>query len=190
MEFRQERDAYSASWVVQNYLAISEPSGILLVPNPTWLILADKFQVTNYDASKFRIDIEGRGVMIAQMYAPDNKITLIGGANAWGEHGYASMLYRLMYDGKNPDTSNIPDGGTFDFAAKCELKLISEEDNLGSSCKSLGTTTSATLIDDIEQFGRETSGLYSSKWCTTCQRNGRTLSECKITEWPESIRVH
>ena len=67
--------------------------------------------------------------MIAQMYAPDDKISLIGGANAYGEFGYASMLHRLMYDGKNPDTSNVPDGGTYDFAAKGETKLIREEDN-------------------------------------------------------------
>ena len=83
--------------------------------------------------------------MIAQMYAPDDKISLIGGANAYGEFGYASMLHRLMYDGKNPDTSNVPDGGTYDFAAKCETKLISEEDNLGSSCKYRWTAISDTL---------------------------------------------
>jgi hypothetical protein len=87
--------------------------------------------------------------MVTQMYAPDNKISLIGGANAWGEHGYASLLHRLMYDGKNPDTSNVPAGATYDFAAKCEMKLISEEDNLGSSCEYRLTDISATLAYHI-----------------------------------------
>lgn len=97
--------------------------------------------------------------MVTQMYAPDTSISFVGGANAWGEHGYASMLYRLMHHGKNPDTSNIPDGATFDFAAKCEMKLISEEDNLGSSCKSCETIDQRLpfITSDNRQGNKSTS---------------------------------
>ena len=66
--------------------------------------------VDDWAATRFRIDTQGLGVMVVQQYKLDPSVSMIGAANAWGEIGYASMLHRLMYDGAEPDTSDVPDG--------------------------------------------------------------------------------
>lgn len=99
----------------------------------------------NWTATKFRTDTQGKGVMIVQNYLEDPYITLIGAADAW-DGGYASMLYRLMYDGKNPDISDIPDGGTFDFAAACKMTPILEQDNVGSSWREVDFTLDGGVL--------------------------------------------
>jgi hypothetical protein len=94
----------------------------------------------NYGTTQLRIDTQGRGVMVVQAFSEDIFTSLIGGANAYGEHGYASKLHRLMYDGKNPDTSNVPDGATYDFAARCKITQIMDQDNLASSWRQVDFT--------------------------------------------------
>ncbi len=71
--------------------------------------------------------------MILQMYKPNPYVSLVGGANAYGEIGYASLLHRLMHHGANASYADIPPGGTYDFAARCEVIPIKHQDNLASS---------------------------------------------------------
>lgn len=100
----------------------------------------------NFGATKLRVDNEGKGVMIVQMFPPDPYTTLVGAANAYGEVGYASMLYRIMHHGSNPDYSDIPPGGTYDFAARCKLTAIKHEDGLASSWRQVDFTLNSGVL--------------------------------------------
>ena len=100
----------------------------------------------DWSATKFRVDNQGRGIMVVQMFPPDPYTTMIGAANAWGEHGYASKLHRLMYHGANPNTSTVPDGATYDFAARCKMSSIMDEDNPGSSWRQVDFTLKSGVL--------------------------------------------
>lgn len=45
-----------------------------------------------------------------------------------------------MYNGTGPNTTAIPPGGTYDFAARCKMRQIEDEDNLASSWRQVDFT--------------------------------------------------
>ncbi|KAK5172184.1 uncharacterized protein LTR77_003822 [Saxophila tyrrhenica] len=103
--------------------------------------------VYNYGATKLRIDNQGLGVMVSQMYSEDPFTTMIGAADPWKDKvGYATLLHRLMYDGADPDISDVPEGSTYDFAARCEMTQIKYQDNLGSSWRQVDFTLNAGVL--------------------------------------------
>jgi hypothetical protein len=123
--------------------------------------------ITDYESSSLRIDGTGNGVMIVQQFVPDTSITLVGAADAWGEHGYASKLHRLMYHGANPNTSNVPPGATYDYAARCKTTSIMQNDNVGSSWRQVDFTLEsgvlrANVTDERCPNARAPSGQGSS----------------------------
>lgn len=66
----------------------SIPSGLYRITSPF------PRPLDHYGANKLRIDNEGEGVMVLQMFEPDPYSSLVGAANAYGELGYASLLHR------------------------------------------------------------------------------------------------
>ena len=102
--------------------------------------------VEHFGATKLRVDSEGKGVMLVQQFVPAPYTTLIGAANAYGEVGYASMLHRLMHHGKNPSYNGIIAGGTYDFAARCKLTSIKDQDNVASSWRQVDFTLNSGVL--------------------------------------------
>lgn len=81
---------------------VSVPTGLYKITSPY------PNDISNWTTTQLRIDNNGQGIMFLQSFLYDPYITAVGAANAYGEVGYASMLHRLMYDGEDPDTSDIP----------------------------------------------------------------------------------
>lgn len=99
----------------------------------------------DYGSTVFRTDDQGKGVMVLQKFSGDDTTSLLAAANAHGEIGYASMLHRLMYDGRNPEY-NEPKGATYDFAARCNITSIQHEDNLASSWRQVDFTLNSGVL--------------------------------------------
>lgn len=102
--------------------------------------------VYNYGATWFRTDDQGQGVMILVKFVPEEMTSTLAAANAKREIGYASMLHRLMYDGRNPDYSDVPEGATYDFAARCEMTSITDQDDVASSWRQVDFTLKSGVL--------------------------------------------
>ena len=118
------------------------------VPHVPWsdkITNAGMYKITvgypsdNIDDVKYRTDDEASGTMLLYMKreAPFN-VSVIAASNS-GTSGYASLLYRLMYDAE-PDLSNIPSNSSYYFVAKCEFESIKYRDNYLSSWRQVDFT--------------------------------------------------
>ena len=91
------------------------------------------------DQIKWRINDQGQGTFFTHMFSSDDPVpgheytSVIGATdNDLSSGGYASLLYRMMYD-EDPDLSDVPPGGRFTFVAKCHLShLVKQNDSLSN----------------------------------------------------------
>ena len=79
---------------------------------------------------KYRTNDQGQGTFMVYTWpVSPNMFAIISASNNLRDEGYATLLHQLMYDGALPDTSSVPEGKPYLFAAKCELATLQTANN-------------------------------------------------------------